>query len=65
MYTKQSLAKLKEKNELVPEVMQAFLVFDKVSAGATDAEIVEAAMVATALRAGGAVIHATHALARK
>lgn len=31
-------------------------------AGATDAEIVEAAMVAAALRAGGAVTHATHAL---
>src|ERR1051326_417181 len=32
-------------------------------AGATDAEIVEAAIVAAALRAGGAVTHATHALA--
>ena len=32
-------------------------------AGATDAEIAEAAMVAAALRAGGAVTHATHALA--
>src|SRR5258708_4906569 len=31
-------------------------------AGATDAEIVEAAMVAAALRAGAAVTHATHAL---
>src|SRR5258708_28260094 len=31
-------------------------------AGATDIEIVEAAMVAAALRAGGAVTHATHAL---
>ena len=31
-------------------------------AGATDAEIVEAAMVAASLRAGGAVTHATHAL---
>src|SRR5437899_11152611 len=31
-------------------------------AGATDAEITEAAMVAAALRAGGAVTHATHAL---
>ena len=31
-------------------------------AGATDAELAEAAMVATALRAGGAVTHATHAL---
>jgi AhpD family alkylhydroperoxidase len=31
-------------------------------AGATDAEIVEAAMIAAALRAGGAVTHATHAL---
>ena len=30
--------------------------------GATDAEIVEAAMVAAALRAGAAVTHATHAL---
>src|SRR6266480_385907 len=30
-------------------------------AGATDAEITEAAMVAAALRAGGAVTHATHA----
>ena len=31
-------------------------------AGATDAEIVEAAMVAASLRAGAAVTHATHAL---
>ena len=30
-------------------------------AGASDAEIVEAAMVATSLRAGAAVTHATHA----
>lgn len=30
-------------------------------AGATDAEMAEAAMVAAALRAGGAVTHATHA----
>ena len=32
-------------------------------AGATDAEIVEAGMVAASLRAGAAVTHATHALA--
>ena len=31
-------------------------------AGANDAELVEAAMVAASLRAGGAVTHATHAL---
>ncbi len=31
-------------------------------AGATDAEMVEAAMVAAALRAGAAVTHAAHAL---
>lgn len=31
-------------------------------AEATDAELVEAAMVAAALRAGGAVTHATHTL---
>jgi len=31
-------------------------------AGATEAEIVEAAMVAAALRAGAAVTHATHGL---
>jgi len=31
-------------------------------AGATEAELVEATMVAAALRAGGAVTHATHAL---
>ena len=31
-------------------------------AGATDAEIVEAGMIAAALRAGGAVTHTTHAL---
>jgi AhpD family alkylhydroperoxidase len=31
-------------------------------AGATDAEIVEAAMVAASLRAGAAVTHATHTL---
>jgi AhpD family alkylhydroperoxidase len=32
-------------------------------AGATDAEMVEAAMVAASLRAGASVTHATHALA--
>jgi AhpD family alkylhydroperoxidase len=32
-------------------------------AGATEAELAEATMVAAALRAGGAVTHATHALA--
>ena len=32
------------------------------AAGATDAEMVEAAMIAAALRAGAAVTHATHAL---
>src|SRR5947209_6781222 len=31
-------------------------------AGATEAEIIEAAMVAAALRAGASVTHATHAL---
>ena len=31
-------------------------------AGATDAELVEAAMVAASLRAGAAVTHATHAV---
>jgi AhpD family alkylhydroperoxidase len=31
-------------------------------AGATDAEMTEAAMIAAALRAGAAVTHATHAL---
>ena len=31
-------------------------------AGATDAEMVEAGMIAAALRAGAAVTHATHAL---
>ncbi len=34
-------------------------------AGATDAEIAEAALVAAALRAGAAVTHATHALTKK
>lgn len=34
-------------------------------AGATDAEIAEAAMVAAALRAGAAVTHATHALLKQ
>ena len=34
-------------------------------AGATDVEITEAAMVAAALRAGGAVTHATHALLKE
>ena len=33
-------------------------------AGATEAEIVEAAMVAASLRAGAAVTHATHALTK-
>jgi AhpD family alkylhydroperoxidase len=34
------------------------------AAGATDAELVEASMVAASLRAGGAVTHATHALSK-
>jgi AhpD family alkylhydroperoxidase len=32
------------------------------AAGATDAEIAEAGVVAAALRAGGAITHATHAI---
>jgi AhpD family alkylhydroperoxidase len=99
MHQRENLARLKQMNELAPEVMKAFWAFDKAAvaagaipvkykelvavavalttqcpycidihnanarkAGATDAEIVEAAMVAAALRAGGAVTHATHAL---
>ena len=99
MYNKLDLAKLKQMNELAPQVMKAFWAFDKLAvaegaipvkykeliavavalttqcpycidihsanarqAGATEAEIAEAAMVAAALRAGGAVTHATHAL---
>lgn len=99
MHHKENLAKLKQMNELAPEVMKAFWAFDKAAvaegaipvkykeliavavalttqspycidihsgnarkAGATDAEMTEAAMVADALRAGGAVTHATHAL---
>jgi AhpD family alkylhydroperoxidase len=34
------------------------------NAGATEAELVEAAMVSASLRAGAAVTHATHALAK-
>jgi AhpD family alkylhydroperoxidase len=34
------------------------------TAGARDAELVEAAMVAASLRAGGAVTHTTHALSK-
>src|SRR6187397_148362 len=34
------------------------------TAGATETELVEAGMVAAALRAGGAVTHTTHALAK-
>ena len=37
---------------------------DAIAAGATDAELVEATMVAASLRAGGAVTHATHALSK-
>ena len=99
MHQRENLARLKQMNELAPEVMKAFWTFDKAAvaegaipvkykeliavavalttqcpycidihsanarkAGATDAEIAEAAMVAAALRAGGAVTHATHAL---
>ena len=102
MFSKQNLTKLKQMNELAPEVMKAFWAFDKAAvaegvipvkykeliavavalttqcpycidihsgnarkAGATDAEITEAAMVAAALRAGGAVTHATHALLKE
>ena len=102
MHQREDLARLKRMNELAPEVMKAFWVFDKAAvaegaipvkykeliavavalttqcpycidihsvnarkAGATDAEITEAAMVAAALRAGGAVTHATHALLKE
>jgi len=102
MHQKENLARLKQINELAPEVMKAFWAFDKAAvaegaipvkykeliavavalttqcpycidihssnarrAGATDAEITEAAMVAAALRAGGAVTHATHALLKE
>ena len=102
MHQKENLAKLKQMNELAPEVMKAFWAFDKAGrcrgrhssqiqrthcrgrgthdampllhrhsqrqrtkAGATDAEMTEAAMVAAALRAGGAVTHATHALLKE
>ncbi|HTI99922.1 MAG TPA: carboxymuconolactone decarboxylase family protein [Dongiaceae bacterium] len=99
MYDKKNLTRIKQMNELAPEVMQAFWTFDRLAvaagaipvkykeliavavavttqcpycieihttnarkAGATDAELTEAAIVAAALRAGGAVTHATHAL---
>ena len=102
MHQKENLARLKQMNELAPEVMKAFWTFDKAAvaegaipvkykeliavavalttqcpycidihsgnarkASATDAEITEAAMVAAALRAGGAVTHATHALLKE
>ena len=102
MHQKENLARLKQMNELAPEVMKAFWTFDKAAvaegaipvkykeliavavalttqcpycidihsgnarkAGATDAEMTEAAMVAAALRAGGAVTHATHALLKE
>ena len=102
MHHKENMAKLKQMNELAPEVMKAFWEFDKAAvaegaipvkykeliavavalttqcpycidihngnarkAGATDAEITEAAMVAAALRAGGAVTHATHTLSKE
>src|SRR4051794_26847864 len=99
MYNKENLSKIKQMNNLAPEVMKAFWAFDRAAvadgaipvkykelialavalttqcpycieihngnvrkAGATDAEIVEAAMIAAALRAGASVTHATHAL---
>jgi AhpD family alkylhydroperoxidase len=99
MYHQEKLTQLKRMDALAPEVMKAFLAFDKLSvapgaipvkykeliaiavalttqcpyciaihsgnarkAGATDAEITEAAMVAASLRAGAAVTHAAHAL---
>jgi AhpD family alkylhydroperoxidase len=99
MYNKSNLDKIKQMNELAPELMKAFWAFDKASvaegaipvkykeliavavacttqcpycidihagnarkAGASEAELVEAAMVAASLRAGAAVTHATHAL---
>jgi len=99
MYNKENLNKIKQMNELAPEMMKAYLAFDKLAvadgaipvkykeliavavavttqcpyciqihttnarkAGATDAELTEASIVAAALRAGGAITHATHAL---
>jgi AhpD family alkylhydroperoxidase len=97
MYKKENLAKLNKIENLAPEVMKAFWVFDKAAvaegaipvkykeliavgvalttqcpycieihsnnarkAGATDAELAEAAIVAAALRAGAAVTNSTH-----
>jgi AhpD family alkylhydroperoxidase len=99
MYNKETLKKIKQMNELAPEVMKAFWAFDKLAvadgaipvkykeliavavavttqcpycidihaanarrAGATEAELAEATIVAASLRAGGAITHATHAL---
>ncbi|HEU5069243.1 MAG TPA: carboxymuconolactone decarboxylase family protein [Verrucomicrobiae bacterium] len=99
MYNQENLTKIKQMNDLAPEVMKAFWTFDKLAvaegaipvkykeliavavavttqcpycigihtanarkAGATEAELAEAAIVAAALRAGGAITHATHAL---
>jgi AhpD family alkylhydroperoxidase len=99
MYQKENLGRIKQMNDLAPDVMKAFWAFDKAAvadgaipvkykeliavavahttqcpycidihagnarkAGATDAELVEAAMVAAALRAGAAVTHASHLL---
>src|SRR5580765_2699803 len=97
MHQKENLTKLRQMNELAPEVMKAFWAFDKAAvaegaipvkykeliavgvalttqctycidvhaanarkAGATDAELIEAAMVSASLLAGSAVTHATH-----
>ena len=99
MYNQENLTKIKQMNDLAPEVMKAFWTFDKLAvaegaipvkykeliavavavttqcpycigihtanarkAGATEAELAEPAIVAAALRAGGAITHATHAL---
>jgi alkylhydroperoxidase/carboxymuconolactone decarboxylase family protein YurZ len=50
-------------NSLAPEVMKAFLAFDKaaVAEGAIPVKYKEL-IAAAALRAGGAITHATHAL---
>lgn len=61
MYDQKKLARLKKMEALAPEVMRTFWAFDR-AAGATEAELVEAGMVAAALRAGAAVTHTTHTL---
>ncbi len=63
MYNKENLTRIKMINELAPEVMKAFWTFDKLAVAEGAIRVKYKELIASALRAGGAITHATHVLA--